>query len=885
MLTGMSDIAPSFENLFTPTARLVSCEEPPELDDLNLGDFVVCSTGWGIDEYAEEAKGRGIHVLHGEYRYQNERVISKTAKRRSVIRGYTPLSGHDGETPPHSEKETLQNATDAFAATWDSLSTDLDLNPHFEDATGLVPAPWLSYLPFPALNPAQAQTAPHITDSDRSVVVTAPTGAGKTVIGMMAVLKAILDKGKKAAWLVPQRSLTAELDQELEAWRGQGLKIVALSGETATDTEKTKDADLWVATTEKFEALCRSSSMRETIAEIDTIVVDEIHLLGDPSRGAVLETLLARVGAEKLPVRVVGLSATAANAAAVADWLNADLVPISWRPTRQTQQMLMVPSDTANGDARNRNTVCANIVADVSRNNGSTIIFCGTKAKVRSAALAIARSRGVDVNNADPSDNAAVHAAAHEAGVGLHYSDWPHKKQAEKEFRDHTSDVLVATSTLAAGVNLPARAVIVRDTTIGQNWMEVSMVQQMFGRAGRAGKEAEGWSFLIADPYEIGHWRKKLADGYAIRSGLTSNLADHLLGEIVQGNVTSLKEGERWWEHTFAHHEGESGSAELTKARDTLDKFGFIKLDTEQDPVDPKVSATRLGQITSRMMVSVSDARGLIAALNGKEAPATPKNANQAEDLLIRTVADQAYALSNAQAANGTQAPMVRRVLDSRGDVNNFSSASKSQDRGGQTSLKGNYVSQAGLFLALRSPNTFAAKGGQVAGINRSLFNPAIYDSPRIFAWLTAVGSLKAVPPWASAVALDLGARITWKTLLPKRGDGRLLAAMERTVPATRANRLVPALFQESKRAGVSTPARLTATAAPDGVAQSRLQTTAQKTVRLEDGSFSKGVTAFVALDGKKWAPIKAGEKIGNRLAVGFHASGDASGTGWLEVH
>lgn len=881
----MSVATSFFEDIATSSSRLITCEDPPDLDELSSGDMVICSSDWGIEEYVADAQARGVHVLHGEYRYQHERIVSKTAKRRMAIRGYTPLSGHIGEAPGHSEKETVQHATDAFAATWDALSTELDLNPTFEDASGYVPEAWLPYLPFPTLNPAQAQTAPYITDQDKSVIVTAPTGAGKTVIGMMATLKAIIGKGKKAAWLVPQRSLTAELDSELETWRAQGLKVVALSGEAATDTQKTKDADLWVATTEKFEALCRSSSMRETIASIDTIVVDEIHLLGDPSRGAVLETLLARVGAEKLPVRIVGLSATAANASSVADWLDADLLPISWRPTRQTQQMLMIPSDTNTGDARNRNAVCANIVADVSIDGGSTIIFCGTKAKVRSTALAIARSRGVEVSDVDPSDNAAVYAAVHQAGVGIHYSDWRYKRQAEQEFRDHQSDVLVATSTLAAGVNLPARAVIVRDTTIGPNWMEVSMIQQMFGRAGRAGKEAEGWSFLIADPYEIGFWRKKLAEGYAIRSGLMNNLSDHLLGEIVQGNVSTLHEAEQWWEHTFAHHEGESGSAELVKARETLDKFGFIDLDTEDDPVNPRIIATRLGQITSRMMVSVPDARGLIAALNGKDAPDTPKNANQAEDVLVCTVAEQTGALLNAPSANGDQAPMVRRILDARGDVNALPGPRRAQGRGGSDSLKGHYVSQAGLFLALRSPKVFSNKGGQILGVNRSLFSPATYDSPRIFAWLAAVGSLKAVPPWASAVALDLGTRITWKHLLPQRGDGRVLAACERAVPRTRATKLVPALFKEARQAGVVTPGRLGLASAAEGVAHQRLQDVARNAARVEDGAFNKGVTAFVAVANNKWAPLQAGEKIGNRLAVGFHSSGDSTGTQWLEVH
>lgn len=878
ILKRMVDDAVLFEDLATATSRLISCETPPELDTLDSGDMVVCASDWGIEDYTQAARERGIHVHYGPYRYQRERIVQKTAKRRSLIRGFTPLVGYDEETPPHSEQETLEHATAAFANTWDALATDVDTDPVFTAAADYVPSEWLAYLPFPTLNPAQAQTARQVAQEDQSLIVTAPTGAGKTVIGMMAALKAILEKGKKAAWLVPQRSLTSELDRELDTWRAQGIKVVALSGEAATDTKVTKDADLWVATTEKFEALCRTTSMRETIAEIDTIVVDEIHLLGDPSRGATLETLLARVGAERLPVRIVGLSATAANASAVADWLDADLVPITWRPTRQTQQMLMIPADTRNGDARNRNRVCANIVADLSIDGGSTVIFSGTKAKVRSTALAIARSRGVDVTGVDSSDIGALHRVTQEAGVGVHYSDWPHKKQAENEFRDQHIDVLVATSTLAAGVNLPARAVIVRDTTIGPAWMEVSMVQQMFGRAGRAGKEPEGWGFLIGDPEEIGYWRKTLAEGYAIRSGITSNLDDHLLGEIVQRNITSLQEAEQWWRHTFAHHEGETGAKLLTQAREALDAFGFIETDTDQDPTNPTLTATRLGAVTSRMMIMVRDAKSIIATLNSKEAPPTPKNANQAEDELIRVVADQTQALAGAPTASGDQASTVRRILDSKGDV----SAVGRSSRGGGKSANGRVVSQAGLCLALRSPKVFSSKGGQIVGVNRSLFNPAIYDSPRVFAWLSAIGPLKVVPPWASAVALDLGARITWMRLLPRRGDGRLLAACERAVPRNRAGKLVPGLFREARQAGVVSPVQLPRASAADGVSHEHLKQVARKTVRVDDGKFDQGVTAFVALEGRKWARLKAGEKIGNRFAVGFHPSGDSSGTGWL---
>ena len=82
-----------------------------------------------------------------------------------------------------------------------------------------LPREWLPYLPFPVLNPAQVEAAPHVADGAGHVLVVAPTGAGKTVIGMMAVLRAVLTEHRKAAWLVPQRSLTDELDRELEVWR------------------------------------------------------------------------------------------------------------------------------------------------------------------------------------------------------------------------------------------------------------------------------------------------------------------------------------------------------------------------------------------------------------------------------------------------------------------------------------------------------------------------------------------------------------------------------------------------------------------------------------------------------------------------------------------
>jgi len=141
-------------------------------------------------------------------------------------------------------------ARDAFDLMWGDHAPGSGLGTMSTPASAIVPAELTRFLPFQDLNPAQAAALPEIFAHDQNLFVVAPTGAGKTVIGMAAVLRAVVQQGRKAAWLVPQRSLTDELDSELAVWRSHGLRVERLSGEHAVDIERIHDADLWVATTE-----------------------------------------------------------------------------------------------------------------------------------------------------------------------------------------------------------------------------------------------------------------------------------------------------------------------------------------------------------------------------------------------------------------------------------------------------------------------------------------------------------------------------------------------------------------------------------------------------------------------------------------------------------
>ena len=866
----------TYSELATPTAALIRCDTPPDLATLTAGDMVICSDQWGIDQYIADAARRGIHVRAGAYRLEHESLHPRRQQRTLRI-DYAPGVAGPEDTPPGRiiTPAVIEASTGAFAATWDALTASLpDPGQTYLPAADHVPAEFLPYLPYPMLNPAQAQAAPAI-QAARSVVVVAPTGAGKTVLGQIAALRAILGSGRKAAWLVPQRSLTAELDRSLDAWRRAGLNVLILAGGTSVDNDAARAADIWVATTEKFESLCRATSLRSTIAEIDTLIVDEIHLLGDPTRGPLLENLLARIvrDADASATRIVGLSATAANAASVAEWLDAELVEVTWRPTRHTTQLVPIPAPNRTKERANRTRVAVGLTRTITADGGSALVFCGSKANLRSTALAIAASRGAPTAGVDRDDIDAVHAACRAARVGLHYSDWPYKSEAEREFRERRYDVLVATSTLAAGVNTPAKAVIVADTHIGQQPMEISMVQQMFGRAGRAGAEREGWAFLLTRENETAVWRRAISDGYTIRSGLRDTLPDHLLGEIVQGNLTSRQDVRAWWESTLAYAQNSDDGGLLEQALATLDTARFTATDS-----DGALSATALGQTTSRMMIAVDEATGLLDAARQARLPQAAAAAEeQVVDLLARTV----EALRDAPDSPPDQAPGLEALLAARGRIESVQQPRRAGRGGGYTpGFPGVDASRVGMLVAARSPHVLNGPGQfnlRRLRVTPGAFAAALYDAPRHLAWLAALGPLNVVPAWIPVVAGDLGRRITWRSLQPQRGDGRLLWACERLAGTLTPERVVEQVWQAATGSGYTDIDQWQDTPPGPYVEAATYRR------MLEDRCSSGGhrITLIAPHEsdpaGQLWEP---GE--GAVVQVTFTPRGDAVGTGWL---
>jgi len=690
----------------------------------------------------------------------------------------------------------------AFDLLWDLHEPAPAAPPDPAPADRLVPPRWLPYLPFPLLNPAQAQAAPHIVDEDSHLLITAPTGAGKTAIGMMAVLKAILEEGRKAAWLVPQRSLTDELDRELETWRARGLRVERLSGEYAVDVERVRAADLWVATTEKFEAICRAASLQAALGEVGCLVVDEIHLLGTPGRGALLEALLARVRGADSPVRIVGLSATVSNAAEVAEWLEAELVATSWRPSRVTWQLPTVPAASGYAaNARLREQVVVDLTARHAAERGSVLVFCGSKRNVRSTAMAIAADRGAPVHTVASDDVDGLTEVCAEVGVRLHYADYEHKHAAERAFRERRADVLVATSTVAAGVNLPARAVIVRDTAVGGEAMDTSMVLQMFGRAGRIGAgETEGWSYLVVDEHQRAAWQTRLVAGYSVYSRIHESLPDHVLAEVLQGRITCLADAEAWWVETLAHAQGDDALQPVQDAVSFLVDEGHLAARP-----DGALAITELGRLTARMMVSTHAGHRLRYALRLLPPPPDPDAAEDALTLVLSVAVRDLAAIPVPDQVR----PAVATVVKAGGRASRITHTASVKGLGSQTTTAPGDLARAALLLAARSPHLFApgrTRRRVAAGIPLTTLHPVFDQAPRYLAWLAAQGALGTVHPWIAVVAADLDHRVRWRHLRPRRGAGRLLWLCEQMATRQRAHDLVPEMWRSALARGVRSP-------------------------------------------------------------------------------
>lgn len=405
-----------------------------------------------------------------------------------------------------------------------------------------------------------------------NLVLAIPTSSGKTLVAEVCMLKAILDGRGKALYLVPLKSLAREKYDDFKKYETLGISVAMSVGDYDSPGTKLREADIIVLTTERADSIVRHKI--DWIDEIGIVVVDEIHLVNDSSRGPTLEIVLAKL-IQMVQAQIIALSATISNADEIANWLSAELVKSTWRPVPLSEGVYLdgeiVFFEEGRYEKRSTRQVprkykdeVVDIVCDTLDENGQVLLFVSSRKSAITLArrigpslrrylardsmkdlLRIARKIGNTPSSPEESKTLAKLVAE---GIAFHHAGLDNQERAlvEDAFKGNFLKVVVATPTLAAGVNLPARRVIIRDyrrfeERRGSYPIPILEYKQMAGRAGRpkydkygeavlfarteSEKEALIEHYTLSEPEEI---YSRLASPTAIRSHLLASIAAEL---------------------------------------------------------------------------------------------------------------------------------------------------------------------------------------------------------------------------------------------------------------------------------------------------------------------------------------------------------------------
>jgi activating signal cointegrator complex subunit 3 len=362
---------------------------------------------------------------------------------------------------------------------------------------------------------------------DMNVLIGAPTGSGKTIMSEIGMLRVFNENpDEKIIYVAPLKALAKEriIDWKRKFQESNLNKtVVELTGDYTPDLEALLKANIIITTPEKWDGISRNWQHREYVKQVALIIIDEIHLLGQ-ERGPVIEIIVSRfryiAQQTKLITRIIGLSTALANAKDVADWLGISRYGLynfkpSVRPVPIEVYIDGFPEKNYCPRMATMNKPCYKAVMTHAR-DCPTLIFVSSRRQTRLTALdliALMAAHQMQGNitsnvNMTPAEIDEVQQSVTDEnlrntiqfGIGMHHAGLTEndRKIVEHLFVTKKIKILVTTSTLAWGVNFPARLVIIKGTEYFDPKIKryvdypVTDILQMMGRAGRPQYDTSG---------------------------------------------------------------------------------------------------------------------------------------------------------------------------------------------------------------------------------------------------------------------------------------------------------------------------------------------------------------------------------------------------------
>ncbi|MCS7142260.1 MAG: DEAD/DEAH box helicase [Aigarchaeota archaeon] len=482
-----------------------------------------------------------------------------------------------------------------------------------------------------------------------NLVIATPTASGKTLMASITALKH-LGEGRRVLYMTPFKALTSEKYRDFEDLFGRegGFRLIASTSDYDDPGYRLRSSDMIIATYEKADSLMRHGF--PWFKEVGLVVADEVHLIGDPERGPTLEMVLSKLRSMNENVQILCLSATVRNAEELAEWLGGRVVISDFRPVPLVEGVLLkrgnrlLMADDTTKDLRLSSDPLISAAGEFIADGGQVLIFALTRRKAEQMAQKLATSREFislieyDLENrlAELSDQIisvdpdSPHSerlarlvlrgvAYHHAGLSFH-----HRDLIEGAYRSRMLPVICATPTLAAGVNLPARAVLIPevrryDVSTGFSSISVMEYKQFCGRAGRPRYDKVGYAVTFAnDEYDVervfNHYIRGKLERVVSCLGELKHLRSQVLSIIASGLIDSGRELEKVLNKTLFVHQ--FGSKQIM---DKVDEVIEFLVDNEMVVIRGGLRVTPFGRRVSELYIDPQTAVIIKKFIEGAE--------------------------------------------------------------------------------------------------------------------------------------------------------------------------------------------------------------------------------------------------------------------------
>ena len=421
------------------------------------------------------------------------------------------------------------------------------------------------------LYPPQEQAVRAGLLEGKSLVVASPTASGKTLLAILAAYRKAKEQRRKVVYLAPLRALASEKYSEFSELTRFGITTVISTGDYDSSGELLGRADVIVLTNERFDSV-----MRHRVSWLNSVglfIADEVHLAGNDSRGPTLEMILTKALHIGLDAQLLALSATISNVRTLAEWLHAVPVELDWRPVPLREGVydysrILFTDGQERQVPRSTYGPPIDVAMDTVKDGGQALVFANTRRRAVSLATKAAEltQRQLSPEEKKAAEEASRHiltsgeetslsrllAEVVAKGSAFHHAglEAEHRRIVEKYYRARALKLLAATPTLAAGVNLPARRVVIADMTRydaehgGNAEISVLEYRQMAGRAGRPQYDDHGETVMIPPPSApsadfLEHYAKEPPEPIESRLSDESAMRSHTLATVATGSGTS----------------------------------------------------------------------------------------------------------------------------------------------------------------------------------------------------------------------------------------------------------------------------------------------------------------------------------------------------------